>query len=47
VTLEAASEAVVRSAIGSAWERFVKEETAVKAKPGARKSAAPPKRKKI
>ena len=44
---EAAAAAAVRSAIRSAWELLVRAETAVKAKPGARKSATRPKRTKI
>jgi hypothetical protein len=47
VDLEAASEEKVRAAVRSAWERLVREETAVKAEPGARKSAARPKRAKV
>lgn len=47
VKLEAATEAAVKSAIRSAWELLVREETAVKAKPGTRKSATRPKRTKI
>jgi len=51
VKLEAAAEtaavAAVKSAIRSAWELLVREETAVKAKQGARKNATRPKRTKI
>jgi len=47
VRLEAATEATVRSAIRSAWELLVRAETAVKVKPGTRKSATRPKRTKI
>ena len=47
VKLEAATEVVARSAIRSAWELLVREETAVKAKPGTRKPATRPKRTKI
>ena len=47
VKLEAATEAAMKSAIRSAWELLVREETAVKAKQGARKSATRPKRTKI
>jgi hypothetical protein len=47
VKLEAAAVAAVKSAIRSAWELLVREETAVKAKQGARKNATRPKRTKI
>ena len=47
VKLEAASEDKVRSAVRSAWERLVREETAVTAKQGVRRNAARPKRTKI
>jgi hypothetical protein len=47
VKLEAATEAAVKSAIRSAWELLVREETAVKVKPGTRKSATRPKRTRI
>jgi hypothetical protein len=47
VELAAATEAAVKSAIRSAWELLVREETALKAKPGASKKAPRPKRTKI
>ncbi len=47
VKLEGASEEKVRSAVRSAWERLVREETAVKAKQDARKNVVRPKRTKI
>jgi len=47
VKLEAATEAVVRSAVRLAWELLVREETTVKAKQSTRKNATRPKRLKI
>jgi hypothetical protein len=47
VKLEAATEAAMKSAIRSAWELLVREETAARAKQGASKSATRPKRTKI
>lgn len=47
VKLEEASEEKVRSAVRSAWERLVREETAVQAKQDVRKNAVRPKRTKI
>jgi hypothetical protein len=47
VKLEGASEEKVRLAVRSAWERLVREEAAVKAKQGVRKTAERPKRTKI
>ena len=47
VMLEGASEEKVRTAVRSAWERLVREETEVKAKQVARKNMPRPKRTKI
>jgi hypothetical protein len=47
VKLEGAIEERVRSAVRSAWELLVREETTVKAKQSTRKSAVRPKRLKI
>jgi hypothetical protein len=47
VKLEHATEAVVLPTIRAAWERLVREETAVKTKQGTRESAGRPKRTKI
>ena len=44
VKLDAASEATVRSAVRSAWERLVREETSLREQQGVRKSAGRPKR---
>ena len=47
VRLAGASEEKVRTAVRSAWERLVREETEAKAKQVARKHEARPKRTKI